>query len=138
MDIGINYLEVLVATIAAYAVGAIWYSPAGFYKPWIKMMHEFRGDHAKKMPLTATQAMTLGFLFTLLISYVFAHFVVLVGAEGVPGALTLAFWTWLGFALTTLSNSWLYEGKSLRLFLFNATHLLVAFLVMALVFGLWN
>ncbi len=138
MDVGINYLTVLVAAIAAYAVGAVWYSPAGFYKPWIKMMHEFRGDHSKKMPLTGTQAMSLGFVFTLLISYVFAHFVVLMGVKDIGSALTLGFWIWLGFAVTTLSNSWLYEGKSLKLFLFNTAHLLVAFEVMALVFGWWQ
>lgn len=137
MEIAINYLAVVVAAIAAYAVGAIWYSPVGFGKQWMKMMG-FSKDDMRKMPLTATQAYILGFLFTLLISYVFAHFVVLVGAKGIAGTLTLAFWTWLGFGFTTLAHGWLYEGKSLKLFLFNAVHLLLAFFALALVFGWWQ
>jgi hypothetical protein len=137
MDIGINYLTVLVAGIAAYVVGAIWYSPIGFGKQWMKMMG-FGKDDMRKMPLTMQQAVMLGFIFTLLISYVFAHFVVLVGAKDVAGALTLGFWTWLGFGFTTLAHSWLYEGRSLKLFIFNAAHLLVAFSAMALVYGLWQ
>lgn len=138
MDIGINYLAVVVAAVLSYAIGAIWYSPIGFYKPWIKMMHTFRGEQTKNMALTMQQAMIFGFIFTLLISYVFAHFVVIAGVADLPGALTLGFWLWLGFAVTTLANGWLYEGKSLKLFLFNAAHLLAAFEAMALVYGLWR
>jgi hypothetical protein len=137
MDIDINYLAVLVAAIAAYAVGAVWYSPIGFGKWWMKEMG-LKKDEMHKMPLSPTQAMTLGFVFTLLLSYVFAHFVVLVGVADVASALTLGFWAWLGFGFTTLSYSWLYEGKSVRLFLFNAAHLLVALLAMSLVYGLWQ
>ncbi len=137
MDIDINYLAVLVAALAAYAVGAVWYSPVGFGKWWMKEMGISKGE-MRKMPLTATQAMSLGFVFTLLLSYVFAHFVVLVGVKDIASALTLGFWTWLGFGFTTLSYSWLYEGKSIRLFLFNAAHLLVALLAMSLVYGLWQ
>jgi hypothetical protein len=137
MEIAINYLAVVVAAVAAYAVGAIWYSPVGFGKQWMKMMNLHKDD-MRKMPLTATQAYVLGFFFTLLTAYIFAHFVVLVGAKGVAGTLTLAFWVWLGFGFTTLAHGWLYEGKSLKLFLFNAAHLLVALFAMALVFGWWQ
>jgi len=137
MDIAINYLELVVAATAAYTVGAIWYSPIGFGKQWMKLMHLDK-DHMHKMPLTAQQAMILGALFTLLLSYVFAHFVVIAGVADIPAALTLGFWLWLGFGLTTLAHGWLYEGKSLKLFLFNAAHLFVAMEVMALVFGLWG
>ena len=137
MDTGINYLAVFVAGVAAYAVGAIWYSPVGFGKQWMKMMHLSKDDMGK-MPLTPAQAMSLGFVFTMLMSYVFAHFVVYIGVQDVPTALTLGFWTWLGFGFTVLAHSWLYEGKSLKLFLFNAAHLLAAISAMALVFGLWQ
>lgn len=137
MDIAVNYLAVVVAALVAYAVGAIWYSPIGFGKQWMKMMG-FDKEDMRKMPLTMQQAIVLGFLFTLLLSYIFAHFVVLMNVKDVAGALTLGFWLWLGFGFTTLAHGWLYEGKSLKLFLFNAAHLLVAFLAMSLVFGWWQ
>lgn len=137
MDAGINYLAVLVAALAAYVVGAIWYSPAGFGKIW-KKLAGFTDEDMRHMPLNMQQSMVLGFLFTLLLSYVFAHFVILTGVKDVASALTLGFWSWLGFGATTLSYSWLYEGKSVKLFLFNAGHLLVALLAMSLVYGLWH
>jgi hypothetical protein len=137
MDIGIDYLAVVVAAVAAYAVGAVWYSPMGFGKYWMKLQGIDK-NNMPKMPLSMTQAMALGFVFTLLMSYVFAHFVVLVGVTDIASALTLGFWTWLGFGVPVLSYSWLYEGKSAKLFLFNSAHLLVALLAMSLVYGLWQ
>src|SRR3569623_142460 len=136
MDIGVNYFAVLVAADAAYAIGALWYSPAGFGKQWMKLMG-FHKNGMPKMPLTMTQAMALGFVFTLLTAYVFAHFAALFGVKDIASGLTLGFWAWLGFGATTLSHGWLYEGKSLKLYLFNAAHLLLVFLAMWLVFVLW-
>ena len=30
----VDYLAILISSIAAFAIGAIWYSPALFFKPW--------------------------------------------------------------------------------------------------------
>ena len=137
MDITINYLAVVAAAILAYAVGAIWHSPIGFGKYWMHLMGLNEG-HMKSMPLSATQAMVIGFFVTLLMSFVLAHLVVLVGAGSVDTALQLGFWLWLGFLAPTLANGWLWEGKSLKLFGFNAAYALVNIEIMALVLGLWH
>lgn len=34
----INYLAVLVAALANFFLGALWYSPVMFAKPWSKMI----------------------------------------------------------------------------------------------------
>ena len=137
MDITVNYLAVIVAAVVAYAVGAVWHSPIGFGKAWMKMMG-FSEGNMKSMPLTAAQAMSIGFVVTLLVSYIFARFMILVGAGTLQTALQLGFWVWLGFLAPTLANSWLWEGKSLKLFAFNAAYALVNITAMALVLGLWQ
>ena len=38
MNVEINYLAVLVAGVAAVAVGFLWYGPLLFAKPWMKLM----------------------------------------------------------------------------------------------------
>ena len=35
-DMIINHWAVLVAAISDFAVGALWFSPVLFYKPWLK------------------------------------------------------------------------------------------------------
>jgi hypothetical protein len=137
MDIAVNYLAVVVAAIVAYGVGAVWHSPMGFGKMWMGLMG-ITPESMRTMPLTATQAMIIGFFVMLLQAFVLAHFVVLVGATTLSLALQLGFWVWLGFLAPTLANGWLWEGKSLKLFGFNAAYALVSILVMAAVLGLWQ
>ena len=137
----INYLAVLVAAILSYAVGAWWHSPAGFGKYWQRMMG-LTPESMGKMPLTAAQAIALGFVITVLVSYVLAHFVALLIPAAAPAWLTLSlqlgFWVWLGFLAPMVANGWLWEGKSVKLFLFNAAYQLVSIEIMAVVLGLWR
>lgn len=137
MDIAVNYLAIVAATIVAYAVGAIWHSPMGFGKMWMDLMG-LKPDDMGKMPLTATQAMIIGFFVMLLQTFVLAYFMVLVGATTLSLALQLGFWVWLGFLAPTLANGWLWEGKSLKLFAFNAIYSLVSILVLSAILGLWQ
>lgn len=137
MDITINYLAVVAAGVVAYAVGAVWYSPIGFGKYWMKLMG-FTPESMRSMPLTPAQAMSIGFVVFMLMSYVLAHFVVYTGADTWGLALQLGFWAWLGLMLPVIAGGWLWEGKSFKLFAFNAAYYLVSIEVMALVLGLWH
>lgn len=132
MDAGISYIAVLVAAVVAYAIGAMWHSPVGFGKQWMHLSG-FSKEHMHSMPLTAKQAMIYGFFFTLLFAYVFAHFILYVGANTLTLAFQMGFWVWLGFVVTTLANGWLWEGKSLKLFLFNTAYPLISIEAMAAV-----
>lgn len=137
MDVTVNYLAVIVAGVAAYAVGAWWHSPWGFGKTWMKLMG-FTADDMRKMPLSPSQAMSIGFVVTLLMAYVLAVFMWLTYAYTLWTALELGFWVWLGFLAPTLMNSWLWEGRSWKAFAFNAAFALINIEVMALVLGLWQ
>lgn len=135
MDIAVNYLAVVAAAVAAFAVGAVWHSPIGFGKQWMRMMGLSEQD-MHKMPLSPMQAMVGGFFATLLTAYVLAFLISLTGAGTPQTALQLGLWVWLGFLAPTLANGWLWEGKSLNLFGFNAAYALVSIEVMAVVLGL--
>ena len=137
MDIAINYLAVVVAAVVSYAVGAWWHSPLGFGKQWMRLSGIDMSD-MKSMPLTAAQAMSIGAVVTLLVSYVAAHFVLLLGVTTWQAAMQLGFWIWLGFLAPTLANGWLWEGKSLKLFAFNAVYALVNIQILVLILGLWH
>ena len=137
MEIAINYLAVIVAALVAYAVGAVWHRPVGFGKYWMKLMG-FNEHSMKSMPLTPAQAMSLGALVQLLQAYVLATFVVLLNVTTLETGLQLGFWVWLGFLAPTLANGWLWEGKSLKLFAFNAAYSIVSIEVMALILSVWR
>ena len=130
-----NYLAILVAAVVDMIVGMLWYGPL-FGKQWMAMMG-FTPESMKSMKMTPKQAMLGGFVTALVFAYVLAMFADVFGALGVSGALSLAFWVWLGFVATMQAGSFLWEGKPFRLFVFNAVESFVAILAMALVVVLW-
>jgi len=129
--IEVNFVEVIVAAVAAFIIGMLWYGPV-LGKYWMRMMN-FTPESMKGMKMTPAKAMTLGFVGTLLMTYVLAHFASVFGASDVSGAFQLAFWTWLGFFVPVTAGDWLWEGKSSKLFLFNAAYYLVVLLVATLI-----
>lgn len=137
VELSINYTAVLLAAIASYGFGALWHSPLGFGSYWQRLMG-FTKESMHKMPLTALQAMLIGFIVTVLFAYVLAYFVVLVNAVTFAAALSVGFWVWLGFVSTTLINGLLWEGKPVKLFFFNAAYQFLSIEIMAAVLGLWR
>lgn len=91
----INYWAVLVATIAQFVIGAIWYMPL-FGTLWGKI-HDFdklskteqKEAQKQMMPLLLVQ-----FLVTLVTTVVLAKFIVLIPNYSV---YSLAFMIWVGF-----------------------------------------
>jgi len=136
MDIAINYWSVLAAAVVNMIVGMIWYGPV-FGKTWQKLMG-FTEESMKNMPLSPMQAMIGGLVSALIMACVLSKFTIIYGAVGVAGAWGLAFMIWFGFYMTETAGSWLWEGRSFKLFLFNASERLVALFAMLLVLVLWN
>lgn len=129
--IEVNFVAVLVAAVAVFIIGALWYGPA-LGKYWMKLMN-FTPESMKSMSMTPMKAMIFGFIGTVLMTYVLAHFVAVWGAVDVNGACQLAFWIWLGFFVPVTAGAWLWEGKSFKLFVFNAAYYLVTLIVAALI-----
>lgn len=130
-----NYLAILVATIGAFAVGALWYGPL-FGKQW-KVLMGFSDEAMSTMKMSAVQAMSSGFVATLVLVYVLANFMAVFGPLNITAAVMFAFWIWLGFIATTMINSVFYENRPWKLYFINATHYLVALLVAAMILFYW-
>lgn len=105
----INYLAVLVAAVAQFIIGAIWYMPI-FGKMWGKIhgfdayTPETQAEMQKKMmPLLAVQ-----FVVTLITTFVFA--LLLNGFPANWNYFGLAFFFWLGFAFPTIVSGVVFGG----------------------------
>lgn len=136
MFIAVNYVAVLVATIAGMAIGAMWYGPV-FGKYWMRLTG-LTPESMKAMPLTPWQAMAMGFIAMFITNWVLAQVIGLLGVMDVTAALELVALIWLGFYFTSTSGVFLWEGKSYRLWLFNAAQYLVALSVAAAIIASWQ
>jgi len=128
----INYFAVLVAALSAFIIGGLWYSVL-FEKAWMKE-NGFDQEKLKK----GNMGMIFGgsFIFSLIISFVLVLFL---GPErdAVFGTMAglMAGLLWVAAAM---GITYLFERKSLKLFLINAGYHVVTFTIMGLILGAWK
>ena len=126
----INWLAVVAATIACFAVGAVWYSPLLFVKAWQRETGVTGvGAQNSNVALTMGGAFFLTFLMTL----VFALF--LGPHPGIEFGAAAGFAAGLFWVAASVGVNHLFEGRSLKLFLINGGYNVAMFTVMGAVLG---
>ncbi|GAB4511242.1 MAG: DUF1761 domain-containing protein [Allomuricauda sp.] len=132
-NVDINFIAVVVAALSMFLIGAAWYSSALFGKVWLKEL----GKDASFLD-TGNMKLIFGgaFLLSLIMALNLAGFIS--GYEswtwGLIGGLLAGF----GWAAMSLGMIYLFERRSMRLFLVNAGYLVVSFAVMGIILGLWK
>ena len=129
--LAVSVTATLVATLAGFALGALWYGPL-FGKPWMRAM----GPAAERVQRDLNPLRTYGvtFLLGLLASYVFGLYL---GPNpgrafsAVAGAATGVCWV-----ATALATNYLFEQRPVALIAINGGYHAVRFTLIGLAFGL--
>ena len=130
---GINVWAVIAAAVAAFLIGGLWYSPVLFAKPWQKEVG--LSDETLKNGNMAL-IFGVGFLLALLAAFVFAMF--LGPKPALPFATGAGFAAGFAWVSAGLGILYLFERRSLKLFLINAGYLTLAFTAIGAVLGAWH
>lgn len=137
MDIDVNMVSVLVATIVAMIVGAVWYSPQVFGKLWMKLA---RLDREQLRQIGSTRPIMTTLAVTFITAYVLAHITYLSHTyfknSALQDSVTTAFWVWLGFVASRVTTHDAFEGRPAMLTILTISHELVTFIAMGLAIGL--
>lgn len=133
----INYLAVLISAVASFATGMLWYSRVLFGNLWMKFSGISKTSIEKSKKKGMAPYLAAAFIGGLVMSFVLAHFVDIAGAvTALEGAQT-GFWSWLGFVAPVMLGTVLWEGKSFKLYLINASHYLVVLMAMGSILAVW-
>ncbi len=138
--IEINYVAILIAVVANFILGFIWYTPL-FGKVWGK---EMGFDMTQKPPASVmVKGMVIMIIGNFLMAFVFAHNIAAWNPVtwGLPAstespasmALMAAFFTWLGFFLPLDLNTVAWEMKSWKLFFINTSYHLLSLIIVAFI-----
>jgi len=131
----INYLAVILAAIAAFVVGALWYSPLLFGRAYMEVRGLNPSAAAEMKPRVGE---LLGeFVKNIVVAFVLAHFLVPLGVRDWKGALQLGLWVWVGFQAMLLMGAVLHEKMPLTLYAIHSGDALVKTLLMSLILGMW-
>lgn len=138
MDSSISILGVLLATVSAFIVGGIWYSPSVFLRQW----QAITGGDDAHMKKVFGSSMAYMFVGSLLTAYVLAHFVnftmYATGSSAMTAGLVTPFWLWLGISLTTIVANGALDPRSPKLMLIQAGNRLATLMLMGLIIGFFK
>jgi hypothetical protein len=129
----VNLWAVLGAAAAAFLLGGLWYAPFLFGEAWQRAA-QLSDEQIK----SGNPAMIFGvsFLLLLLAAFVFALF--LGPAPALPFALGAGLSAGLCWVAASLGVNYLFERKTLALFLVNGGYHTAQFTLYGLVLGLWH
>jgi hypothetical protein len=131
----VNWLAIVVATLASMALGFAWYMVLG--NQWMaalgKTREQIMANSGGAMPYI------LAALMQLIMAYSLALFVPrIMGATTITNGLIVGFHVWLGFVITSMIINHRYQGSKWSLTLIDGGYLLGVLLVQGLVIGLFG
>ncbi|MBI3618709.1 DUF1761 domain-containing protein [Candidatus Peregrinibacteria bacterium] len=129
----INLVGALLATIVSMLIGIAWFSPFGFGPLWIRLSG-VKMDQGKSPPVAMLVAVLCNFVTACVIAEVLAW----AHADTARMEMLATFWLWLGFIAAVKLMHFMFDGRSLTLWLFYAVYDLVNVLLMAIVLVLWK
>jgi len=129
----INYLALVVAAIARFLFGWLWYSPLLFGKTWMSLTNCSPDEMKQRMPLLAS----LDLMSNFVMAFVLVHAVHYAGARNAGQGAAVGFFNWLGFIATVTLMLTLYEKRPLKLFWINNGFQLISLLIMGAIVAVW-
>jgi len=133
----VTYLPAIVAAVAVFVLGWLWYSPLLFYKPWMRLrgMDPVAAMAGAKMP---GGKLLIELVRCLVLAYVIAHFVALLGGSSWMGAVHLGLFLWIGFPVILLTGSVIWENVPWKVAAIHAGDWLVKMLVISIIVSVWH
>jgi hypothetical protein len=131
----IHYLRVAVAAVAAFVMSSVWYTVFG--KARMELLDQDPRATADMRKVSAWKKAT-ELVRELVIAYVVARFVVLIGVVDWKAAVQLGFWLWFGFVFMILVGAVVWDNVPWKLTAIHAGDWLVKLPLMAVILSAWR
>ncbi len=132
----LNWLHVLAAAAAYFILGALWYSPVLFAKPWAKMVNMKMNDPNAKSGMGAMMAGSFILMFIACIGLAIIYQIIKI--DTVLLAVKFGLFFGVFFAATGISISFIYEKKPIGLHFIDGGYHIAGLIVASLVLVLWK
>jgi Protein of unknown function (DUF1761) len=129
---GVNYFAVVIATLAGFGLGAVWYMILS--RPWLHAVGKTEAELKKEGPAQALPfviALVALFVMALMLAGVMGH----IGDISIRGGAISGFFVWLGFVITTMGVNHAFSGAPTKLTLIDGGYWLAVLLIQGAVIG---
>jgi hypothetical protein len=139
MSIDVNWLAVLAAAAVNMAIGAFWYSPILFAKPWSKLI----GRKMEDLQDNAGLGYGIALIGALLQAYILQHFVAFATLayptyNDVTVGLLTGLWVWLGFVAVVGAVNTVFAGRPWKLWAIDTGYFLVVLVANGILLSVWH
>ena len=129
-----NYAAVVVAAIAYWLLGAVWYGML-FSKPWMAL-ENMSMEQAKSMNPVLPYVVT--FVLNLLIAYSLAQICIWRNANTIGRGASVGVLLWIGFVGPITYTTYMYEMRPKELYAINYFYPLAGMVLMGAIIGAWT
>lgn len=129
--VGVNWLAVIVATVAGIIVGFVWYAPQVFGRRWARASGIELPQPGQVRPSVYVGAVVT----TLVTAYVLAVLSSGLGAATPVDGAIVGLLVWLGFVATWLASGVLFERRSWEWWAIDAAQAVVSLVIMGAIIG---
>ena len=136
----VNFLSVLVAAIAAWIFGAIYYTTLG--KVWLaaqgKTPESCKIENAGKSTAAKIAPFILSFVGAIIMGVVLYGILVHTGKFTLRAGVISGAFCWFGFVLTTVVVNNAYTGRKFMLTVIDTAHWLGVLVIIGGIIGAWG
>lgn len=128
-----NFAAIFVAALLGFAIGGLWYSPLLFARAWMRECG-LTEEQTRNAPMARTFGLTA--LATLVMAFNLAAFI---GPKASLGfGLFAGAAAGVGWVAMSLGVIYLFEQRSLKLWLINSGYQVLAYTLMGGLLGAWK
>lgn len=136
--ITLNFWPILVASLASFALGSLWYSPILFGREWLTMIKMREADIANYRHKSVWIHYFTQFLVTIVTFCVLAFMMGFLGLGDSGNGAFLGLLAWLGFIFPTAISSLLWKKDPIMLVLIETINTLLTLMIGGAIIGAWR
>ena len=133
-EIPLHIYAILGAVLSRMALGGLWYSPALFLKPWMKMT----GVTDERMKQGMGKKIAVDVIGSVLMAFAMLHAIRYAEVTTVPWGLAVGLLNWLGFIAVATISPVTYERRPFGLFVLHNGYNLISLMAMGAIIAVWG
>ena len=130
---GVNYLAVIIAALAGFGLGAVWYMVLGGV--WLRAIGKTEDDFKQSTGAAKALPFIIAIVALLVMATMLAGIMGHLGSLTVRGGVIAGALVWLGFVITTMGVNHAFGHAKPMLTLIDGGHWLAVLLIQGAVIG---
>jgi hypothetical protein len=130
---GINYIAVIIAALAGFGLGAVWYTVLS--RPWMHAIGKTEAEIKQQQGAAKVVPFAISIVALLIMAWMLAGLMGHLGQVTIRGGAITGFFVWIGFVITTMGVNHAFSGAKPMLTLIDGFYWLAVLLIQGAVIG---